>query len=287
MEVMPETAATRLHCVLARDVDIAVVYARGPSEWWQILKWNIAERCVEQGAWFHGHLYPLRGGVSPDGKYFAYYALKPACQRTEKWIGSTSYSAIAKIPWMTALAAWKECGTWEMSYDFERVAAGPMLPRGNRPQICADGEPKSYRGYRAKQLERVLDVERLRGWVENKDEETPEPHPLDAPWSTFQKTHEPSGHRLTFRFGEYVVKPSVVANRPKSHWFSSGNNRMIEHPNAAWMDFASTGDVLIATLDGTLQIGRIEQDSIDVIWSYELGPREPDPKPAPAWAQSW
>jgi hypothetical protein len=47
-------------------------------------------------------IYPQRCDLSPDGRWFAYFALKASAERE---LGPT-YIAISRLPWLTALAAW-------------------------------------------------------------------------------------------------------------------------------------------------------------------------------------
>ena len=54
---------------------VVVVLRRGPSDWSHVGLWRLDPLGYESGAWLHGHLYPQRCDVSPDGLLLAYLAL--------------------------------------------------------------------------------------------------------------------------------------------------------------------------------------------------------------------
>ena len=113
----------RLHAVVARDANVAIVFRRGPSKWWHILRWDLHALALESGAWLQGQLYPRRSNVSPDGQLIGYFALKG------RW---GAYFAVSKAPWATALASWKTGGTWTMGCVFgpqrKLIMHGVFLP---------------------------------------------------------------------------------------------------------------------------------------------------------------
>jgi hypothetical protein len=46
----------RIYMLFARESPVSVVFRRGPSEWYQLIKWNTADDSFEPGQWFHGRL---------------------------------------------------------------------------------------------------------------------------------------------------------------------------------------------------------------------------------------
>jgi hypothetical protein len=48
------------------------------------------------------HDLPATGDLSPDGRWFAYFALKASAD----WELGATYIAISRLPWLTALAGW-------------------------------------------------------------------------------------------------------------------------------------------------------------------------------------
>jgi hypothetical protein len=62
----------------------------------------------------HGTLYPQRCDLSPDGRYLCYFALKG----DSTWELGATYIAISRLPWLTALVAWRTSGTWTRGAHF-------------------------------------------------------------------------------------------------------------------------------------------------------------------------
>src|SRR5689334_5714692 len=71
----PATAC-RHYVVTAAQARTALVLRRGPTRWWHLLQWDLAQLTLTPGAWFHGTLYPRRCDISPDGRLFGYFAMK-------------------------------------------------------------------------------------------------------------------------------------------------------------------------------------------------------------------
>lgn len=95
----------RLSVLRARDVPEAVILRRGPSKQTLVVRWNLARNTFEEGQWFAGRIYPERCDLSPDGRWFVYFAAK--------FKGPIpTYTALSRPPWLTAHALWTETGTW-------------------------------------------------------------------------------------------------------------------------------------------------------------------------------
>ncbi|MBI1276838.1 MAG: hypothetical protein GC179_01790 [Anaerolineaceae bacterium] len=104
-------APARLHVVLAREAPVGVILRRGPSRWVQMIKWDTATDTFEQGQWFKGRVYENKCDLSPDGELFVYFVFKGNSHHSS---GEHLYTwtAISKPPYFTAIALWKEYGTW-------------------------------------------------------------------------------------------------------------------------------------------------------------------------------
>ena len=61
----------RLFVIVARAAPRAVVFRRGPSEWYQVIAWDTARDVFSDGAWFKGRIYENRCDLSPDGRLLA------------------------------------------------------------------------------------------------------------------------------------------------------------------------------------------------------------------------
>ena len=66
----------RLHAILAREADKAVVFRRGPSSKTANLEWDLKADKFKLGQWFYGSFYPYRCDISPDGRHLVYFAAK-------------------------------------------------------------------------------------------------------------------------------------------------------------------------------------------------------------------
>ncbi len=94
--------APRLFVIPARDAPVAAVLRRGPSDWYQVLRWDLDRDVVEGGAWFHGRLYEERCDLSPDGELLLYF-----CHGGRVRPGYTdAWTAVSRLPWLHALALW-------------------------------------------------------------------------------------------------------------------------------------------------------------------------------------
>ncbi len=64
----------RVHAILARNADTAVIFRRGPSNRVATIDWDLKNDTFELGQWLHGRIYEYRCDLTPDGKYLIYFA---------------------------------------------------------------------------------------------------------------------------------------------------------------------------------------------------------------------
>lgn len=104
---MPKFAA-RVHAILAREADTAVIIRRGPSKSVCTMLWDRKKDTFHLGQWLRGRIYERRCHLSPDGKYFIYFATNG------KWSGPVkgSWTAISRTPYLKALALWPWGDCW-------------------------------------------------------------------------------------------------------------------------------------------------------------------------------
>ncbi len=100
----------RLHIVFASESSIAAIVKRGPSDWAQLLLWNTSSDAIQSGTWLHGRIYENDCSISPNGKLFAYFATKYQGEKTRGV--NYAWTAISKLPYLTALALWPQSDTW-------------------------------------------------------------------------------------------------------------------------------------------------------------------------------
>lgn len=104
---MPKFPA-RVHVILARDANTAVIVRRGPSKSVCTMLWDRRRDEFKLGQWLRGRIYERRCDLSPDGKYFIYFAMNG------KWGGPVkgSWTAISQAPYLKALALWPWGDCW-------------------------------------------------------------------------------------------------------------------------------------------------------------------------------
>ena len=98
----------RLHILLPKDSDTAVVIRRGPSKHTCILSWNTRTDEVRVTQWLKGRIYERRSDISPDGKYWIYFAMNGHWSSEAKG----SWTAIARAPWLKAVALMPKGDCW-------------------------------------------------------------------------------------------------------------------------------------------------------------------------------
>ena len=98
----------RLHVLLARDSDIAVVLRRGPSKSVCSILWHRRDDSFELGQWMRGRIYERRADLSPDGRYLIYFAMNG------HWNSDTrgSWTAISRAPFLKAIVLLGKGDCW-------------------------------------------------------------------------------------------------------------------------------------------------------------------------------
>lgn len=98
----------RVHALLASDAALGVVIRRGPSKQVCTILWNRRRDEFKVGQWLKGRIYERRCDLSPDGKYFLYFAM------SGKWDAEAkgSWTAISRAPYLKALAIFPKGDCW-------------------------------------------------------------------------------------------------------------------------------------------------------------------------------
>ena len=65
----------RVHPILARKANTAVIIRRGPSKSVCTLLWDRSNYTFKLCQWLRGRIYDRRCDLSPDGKHFIYFAM--------------------------------------------------------------------------------------------------------------------------------------------------------------------------------------------------------------------
>jgi hypothetical protein len=108
----------RLHVLVARNGNNAIVIRRGPSKQVCTFEWNRKTNAFTQGQWLKkARIFERRSDISANGKYWIYFALDG------RWNSKTkgSWTAIAKTPWLKAITLYAKGDGWNggglFSYD--------------------------------------------------------------------------------------------------------------------------------------------------------------------------
>ena len=107
-----EPIPCRLFFILARNANTAVIFRRGPSKWVQLIRWDTERDTFEPGQWFHGRIYERRSDLLPDGTKLIYFASKFNALTLEDRDYTYAWTAISKLPYLTALALWPKGDCW-------------------------------------------------------------------------------------------------------------------------------------------------------------------------------
>ena len=273
----------RMFGIPASRAPVVAVIRRGPSAWMHLGRWDLAARAYEPGAWLRGTIYPQRCDLSPDGRWFGYFAMKQAAD----WELGTTYIAISRLPWLTALAAWGIGSTWTRGMQFVEDAS---VREVDAPDLGDLGRVYERFGLRMSRSD-AFAVERRRGWTETAD--TPPRDPGDA-WDearggliVMEKPRPGSdgSERLTVR-GTYAAIRELHGVRTDVRYEVHRGDEATILDGVQWADWDTGGSLLVATEDGRLQIRRgTGEDS--TLWEADEGSLGPDPAPPPAEASSW
>jgi hypothetical protein len=103
-----EKFPARIHVLIARKADSAVVIRRGPSGKVCTIGWDMKKNKFTVGQWLNGRIYERRSDLSPDGRYMIYFAMNG------KWDSKTkgSWTAISKAPYLKAIGLWGKGDCW-------------------------------------------------------------------------------------------------------------------------------------------------------------------------------
>jgi hypothetical protein len=100
--------APRLHVLMASQAPVGLVIRRGPSKSVATILWDRRRDRFKLGQWLKGRIYERRSDLSPEGKYFIYFAMNG------KWHsrGGGSWTAISRAPYLKALAFFPKGDCW-------------------------------------------------------------------------------------------------------------------------------------------------------------------------------
>jgi hypothetical protein len=275
---MKQKVPPRIYCISATDAPTVAVFRRGPTNWSHVGRWEVAERRYEPGAWLGGRIFPRRSDLSPDGRLLCYFAHKPSAT----WRHGEAYVALSKLPWLTALHAFGTCGTWTRGFYFTDDGG------------CDNSEdaklPIPY-GLRSIPVVQFA-TERRSGWEEAPDSPLRDPNDVwDQQRNARMQKRQPGGKRMLYveslgwAGGEFGVEQAVDGLRVRYSLESDGYLKQLDE--LQWADWDREGKLLVATRSGKLQVWNLDDDKPEILFEQDLSLLEPNPTPAPDWAQRW
>ncbi|WP_245677709.1 hypothetical protein [Chondromyces crocatus] len=255
-----------------------------------IARWDLLTDEITAGARLRGTVYPRRCDLSPDGRLLYAFLLKTA---SRGFLGSggglLSYSIVSKLPWLYALAAWKESGTWTRGYHFVERQGRDEPPWDIGPPGEGDVVPLRARYGLARTEPFQYAAEHRRGWTAH--ERCPARGPNDM-WDerrqvVLVRTRPGGSERLVLTdTGLNTARPfAIEGRRPDYHLERRG--REVALPDVTWADWDARGRLLLATSYGCLQIRDVDKHPMPVRWERDLEHLPPAPGSAPEHVRRW
>ena len=246
----------RLFILLAPEASVGVVIRRGPSSQVLLIKWDLEEDTFEHGQWLKGRIYERRCDLSPDGKLLLYFA-------SDQRRAMSSWTAVSRPPYLTALALWPESDTFGGGGIFESRTKvlldrqeweGSQIAEGfSIPNWLSVGLLGRRGGWEDFDLTSPWSLRLKRdGWkliqhpTKTKDKFGARMRlELDPPF-TWQKAHP-------IRSDEFAIQMSILGiggeNRPSvvtEHCLVGTNGYLGQIGESEWADWDQNGDLLFA-----------------------------------------
>ena len=187
------------------------------------------------------------------------------------------------------LAAWGTCGTWSRGVQFVPRRAHALGP----PDEGTIAPLRRHAGLAVNPVV-TFAVERRRGWTDAAG--TPPRDPERDPWDEYradrvvmEKQQPAAGSAVLAVHGVYAgFREGPFRGRPRDIEYTlriDGAPRRLD--DVQWADWDAVGGLMVATIDGSLQIRAVGDSAVTVVWEHSLADVAPDPRPAPSWARRW
>jgi hypothetical protein len=107
--MIPVKSKPKLHVLFARESKAALVIRRGPAMLSCTVGWDRRDDRFTMGQWLKGRIYERRSDLSPDGRYFIYFAMNG---RKRDSPAKGSWTAISRAPYLHAITLLAKGDTW-------------------------------------------------------------------------------------------------------------------------------------------------------------------------------
>jgi len=246
----------RLFILLASEAPVGVVIRRGPSSQVLLIKWDLEKDTFEHGQWLKARVYERRCDLSPDGNLLLYFA-------SDQRRAMSSWTAVSRPPYFTALALWPKNNTYggggvfesrtnvlldRQEWEESRVAEGFSIP--NWLSVGLLGRRGGWEDF---DLSSPWSLRLQRdGWklmqypIKTKDEFGASMRlELDPPF-VWQKANPIRSDDLAIQMAILGIggqkRPSVLAE----HRVVGRDGYVGQIGESEWADWASNGDLLFA-----------------------------------------
>ncbi|HBG97353.1 MAG TPA: hypothetical protein DDY29_01020 [Rhodobacteraceae bacterium] len=240
----------RLFVLTATGSDAAIVLRRGPADWVAAIGWDRATDRFGDAHWLKARLYENRADISPDGRWWVYFALK----------GLRPYTVVAETPRLTASVFLPQCGTY---------GGGGRFDASGRLRILNDAlDPVPWPPILPpRTMDDVPDPLLLRGWSEERR----------GGYSYFSKRFK--GDWWLQRSCQIPSRASKVADRLGYRLYHPKTETAGPRPFWGWADILD-GRLFYAA-EGCLWSARPHGDGkeVDVRCIKDFSQMRPDPRP--------
>lgn len=288
---MKPTPPPRLHLLQAPRAHTAVILRRGPAKWVEVVRWDMRHDIFERGHWFHGRLHERRCDLSPDGEMLVYFASKFTGRTVKDREYTYAWTAVSRVPWLTALALWPKGDTWGGGGLF----TGDRALRLNHRVEQSTPHPKHKpRGLEVTPVAGVDDGHDLvyparltrDGWAlvqERVTERRPAPEFFVTRVPELRSREHPSrGFRV-----ELERRIDGLHYRERFRVVARTGEAPLPAGRVDWVDWDSTGR-LVVLVDGRIEIARVGGRSIGPYRTLvDLGADRPEPRVPPERATRW
>lgn len=276
-----ELTPQRVYVIPATRATTALVIVRKRG-WWILCRWDLQTNAFTEGASFKGKLYPRRCDLSPDGELFSYFALQGGGSAFVGQYGLKTYQAVSRAPWLFALAAWPEAGTYTSGQHFVATRDAPPLAAA----VHGDATALAKLGLGLLRTSVAsYAIERRRGWSEAADCPVRGPNDMwDERRAVALEKPRPVGVETLRLEDDGIVDSALGFNnrRPRYRWLRGQESVVMEE--ADWCDWDAFGRLLIAN-ENALRI--LDGATRKELFRKDLSSLAPNPQVAPAWAQSF